>query len=170
MLAAAERAEQALAQQRDAAVGELRIAAPAGFASEYLGPALVPLLRANPRLSLRVEAGDDRADLVASRIDVAIRIGRLADSSLVARPLATWPVVVCAAPEWIERAGTPADPQDLERADWLLHDALGNPQAVDFVRGRERRAIRVRGRVVANDQGTLAKTAIARSRSILKFC
>jgi len=159
MLAAAERAEQALAQQRDAAVGELRVAAPAGFASEYLGPALVPLLRANPRLSLRVEAGDDRTDLVASRIDIAIRVGRLADSTLVARPLATWPVVVCAAPSWIARAGAPADPRELERADWLLHDALGSPQTVEFVRGRERRAIRVRGRVVANDQGTLAHLA-----------
>lgn len=159
MLEAAERAEQALAQQRDAAVGELRIAAPAGFASEYLGPALVPLLREHPRLSLRIEAADERVDLVASRIDLAIRIGRLADSSLVARPLATWPVVVCASPDWIARTGEPESPDDLEHADWLLHDALGNPQPVEFVRGRERRTIRVRGRVVANDQGTLAHLA-----------
>jgi len=99
MVQAAQQAEQNLAELRDEPVGDLRIAVPLGFAGEHLSAALAPLLVRHPQLALRVFADDARVDLIEMRIDLAIRVGRLSDSSLVARPLAAWPELLCAAPD-----------------------------------------------------------------------
>jgi len=75
MLAAARAAEQRLAELRDAPVGELSISAPVGFAARHLTSALAPLLAAHRQLSLRLVITDDRVDLIAQRIDLALTIG-----------------------------------------------------------------------------------------------
>lgn len=155
MLAAAQRAEQRLAEQRDAPLGELRIAAPVSFAGAHLGIALAPLLRTNPQLSLRIFAADERIDLIEARIDLAIRVGRLADSSLVARPLAQWNELLCAAPGWLAQVGLPREPEDLAQLDWLLLTPLGEPQVLDLRRGTAQRQVRILGRNASNSQQAL---------------
>ncbi len=155
MLAAARRAEQRLAEQRDAPVGELRIAAPLSFAGQYLAPALAPLLRASPDLQLRIFAADERIDLIESRIDLAVRVGRLADSTLVARPLAQWEETICAAPSYLGQAGFPREPEDLAALDWLILTPLGEPQTLELRRNKEVRCVRVGNRVASNSQASL---------------
>src|SRR6516225_6034989 len=86
LLEAARAAAQSLQQARDAPTGELRVSAPVGFAI-HIAPALAPLLAEAPQLRLRLLVDDAMIDLIDARIDVAIRIGRLADSSWVARRL-----------------------------------------------------------------------------------
>ncbi|MFN9587787.1 MAG: LysR family transcriptional regulator [Pseudomonadaceae bacterium] len=118
----AEQAEQRLAEQRDAPVGELRVAAPVGFSGPLLSEALAPLLSAHPGLSLSLFFHDEQIDLIESRIDLAIRVGRQEDSSLVARYVTDWRMILCAAPAYLARVGLPIEPSQLLKLDWIgLH-------------------------------------------------
>lgn len=118
MLDAARAAADLLVQARDAPTGELRVAAPVGFA-EHIAPALAPLLAMAPELRLRLLVDDAMIDLIDARIDIAVRVGRLADSSWVARRLCEFEMILCAAPAYIERHGAPTSPLDLARHQWL---------------------------------------------------
>ncbi|WP_199103089.1 LysR family transcriptional regulator [Aquitalea sp. ASV11] len=122
MLAAARLAEQRLNEMRDAPVGELRLSAPTGFAGPMLTEALAPLLAAHPRLSLKLFFHDEMIDLVQHRIDLALRAGDLKDSSLVARHLADWDSVLCAAPSYLARHPAITTPQQLEQHQWVMLD------------------------------------------------
>lgn len=122
IVALAEQAEQRLAEQRDAPVGELRVAAPVGFSGPLLSEALAPLLSAHPGLSLSLFFHDEQIDLIESRIDLAIRVGRQEDSSLVARYVTDWRMILCAAPAYLARVGLPIEPSQLLKLDWIgLH-------------------------------------------------
>ena len=118
MLEAARAAAQSLQQARDAPTGELRVSAPVGFAI-HIAPALAPLLAEAPQLRLRLLVDDAMIDLIDARIDVAIRVGRLADSSWVARRLCDFDMILCASPEYLARMGAPATPQQLPAHQWL---------------------------------------------------
>ena len=118
MLEAARAAAQSLQHARDAPTGELRVSAPVGFAA-HVAPALAPLVAEAPQLRLRLLVDDAMIDLIDARIDVAVRIGRLADSSWVARKLCDFDTILCASPEYLARAGTPATPQQLPAHQWL---------------------------------------------------
>lgn len=117
MVAAARSAEQALARHRDEPQGELRIAAPIGFGG-MLARALMPLQK-YPRLSLCLLVDDAVVDLIDERIDIALRVGNLPDSSLVARKLGSMPAQLCAAPAYLNEHGWPQHPDDLEQHVWL---------------------------------------------------
>lgn len=162
MVKAAQSAEQRLAELRDAAVGELRIAAPVGFAGTHLAAALGPLLQNNPGLRLRLFIEDRRIDLIEERIDLAIRIGTLADSSLVARELASWEMVLCAAPSYLARAGMPQTPEALLAHDWLVLTVLETPHQLELAgpHGENFRA-RVEARVASTNSRSLREMALA---------
>ncbi len=119
MLAAARGANDALASLRDAPEGELRLAAPVGFAN-LIARALGPLLAAHPRLSMHLLLDDAATDLIAERIDLALRVGEWADSSLVARRIGTMKMIIVAAPAYVGRHGVPATPQELLTHEWLM--------------------------------------------------
>ncbi len=118
LLEMARAATDSLVQARDEPTGELRVAAPVGFAS-HIAPALAPLLAQSPHLRLRLLVDDAMIDLLDARIDIAIRVGRLADSSWIARPLCELEMIGCAAPAYLARHGTPGVPQDLAGHHWL---------------------------------------------------
>ena len=117
MVAAARSADQALARLRDEPEGELRLAAPIGFGG-LLATALAPL-RAHPKLALHLLLDDAVIDLIAARVDIALRVGALADSTLVARKLGSMKRQLCASPAYLAGRGWPAQPQDLLQHDWL---------------------------------------------------
>lgn len=118
LLQAADAATDALALARDAPSGELRIAAPVGFAV-HIAAAMAPLLAESPRLRLSLLVDDALIDLIDARIDIAIRVGRLADSTAIARHLCDFEWIVCATPGYLERHGIPAMPADLAAHHWL---------------------------------------------------
>lgn len=118
MLEAANAASSSLVQARDAPSGELRIAAPLGFAP-YVAPALAPVLAEWPHLGLRLIVDDAMIDLIEARIDIALRVGPLADSSWITRKLCDFEMILCAAPAYIERQGMPLQPGDLPNHQWI---------------------------------------------------
>ena len=119
MLEAAERARARLQAARTAPQGQLRISSPVGLAA-HLGPALAATMAAYPALSLELVVDDGLTDLIAHRIDLALRGGRLPDSSWSARRIATLDQVLCASPAYLESAGVPDSPQALAAHQWLL--------------------------------------------------
>ena len=118
MVEAAEAAALSLEQARDAPVGELRLAAPIGFAA-HLAPALAPVLAEWPGLRLRLIVDDRLINLVEARIDIAIRVGKLPDTSWIGRKLCDFDRILCASPGYLEREGVPVTPEDLRKYDWL---------------------------------------------------
>ncbi len=119
MVQAARQARAELEAEREEPVGELRIAAVLGLAAP-LGRALAPLLHSAPQLRLRLLLEDNHSDLVAERIDLAIRLGTLPDSNWIARPLAQLPWWICAAPSlFMGSAPIPQQPQQLQSLPWI---------------------------------------------------
>lgn len=100
--------------------GNLRINAPVTFGSMRLAPVLAHYLAAYPEVSLELTLNDRVVDLVEEGYDAAIRIGELGDTSLIARPLAPYRMIICAAPEYLEQKGAPTSPTDL-----VSHQCLG---------------------------------------------
>jgi DNA-binding transcriptional LysR family regulator len=102
-----------------APAGTLRVTAPVTFGTEALTPALSVYLDRYPEVSIDVVLSDRVVDLVEEGFEAAIRIGRLPDSALIARPLAAYRLMICASPEYLARKGTPAQPEDLSRHECL---------------------------------------------------
>ncbi|MEJ5126851.1 LysR family transcriptional regulator [Comamonas sp. MYb21] len=121
MLQAARQARAELDAERDEPVGELRIAAVLGLAAP-LGRALAPLLHAHPQLRLQLLLDDSHSDLVAERVDIAIRLGELPDSHWVARTLGTLPWWICAAPALAQGRPWPSNPQALQAWPWMARN------------------------------------------------
>ncbi len=102
-----------------APAGKLRITAPVTFGTEALIPALSVYLERYPEVSVDVALSDRVVDLVEEGFEAAIRIGRLPDSGLVAKPLSPYRLMICASPDYLARKGTPAKPDDLTRHECL---------------------------------------------------
>lgn len=104
----------------DGLSGSLRVTIPADAAGTFLQQPLLEFAQAHPRLRMFVDVDNRAVDLSAGGYDLAIRIGRLGDSALRARKLCDSPRVVCAAPGYLERRGTPRSLDDL-----VDHDTIG---------------------------------------------
>ncbi|QLG94239.1 LysR family transcriptional regulator [Pseudomonas yamanorum] len=103
----------------EAPKGLLRITAPPAFGAERLAPALSTFSRRYPQIQLYVVLSNQSMDLIDSGFDVAIRLGELQPSSLIARPLQNYTVTLCASPDYLARRGTPQIPTDLQQHDCL---------------------------------------------------
>jgi len=113
VLAEVEEAENALSARQAQPAGKLAITAPVMFGRLHVGPVLADFLAAYPAVNAELMLFDRVVDLLDEGMDAAIRIGHLGDSSLVAVPLGATRRVVCASPDYLRRAGTPARPADL---------------------------------------------------------
>jgi DNA-binding transcriptional LysR family regulator len=169
IMAALDEAATAVREEQGELRGLLRIAAPMTFGTMYLGELLWPLLRQHPTLEVAIDLDDRAVDLLGSGYDLGIRIGALADSSLIGRKLADIPRVLCASPSYLERAGTPASLEQLPEHDCVGYAHLAAGQVWQFqpLRGTtEFRSIRVKSRFVANN-GELMRGAAAAGLGLL---
>ncbi|MCY1213897.1 HTH-type transcriptional regulator DmlR [compost metagenome] len=143
--------------------GTLRVTTSSSFGRLYVSPLLPRFLEQHPGLSVSVNLNDNVLDLVSAGFDLAIRIGALDDSTLVARRLAINRRVLCAAPDYLRRRGTPHTPQDLARHDCLV--LVGSQGRQDVWRLGDGQggeiAVRVRGRIEANTGELLSDAALA---------
>ncbi|MEO1494494.1 MAG: LysR family transcriptional regulator [Pseudomonadota bacterium] len=121
ILQALEEAETEVGDGNRTLSGPLRIAAPLSFGRSHLGPILIEFARTHPGLELDIDFSDRMVDLVAEGQDLAVRIGTLADSSLIARKLADVRMVVSAAPSFWEEHGLPETPADLSGVPALCY-------------------------------------------------
>jgi DNA-binding transcriptional LysR family regulator len=119
-----EEADTVAALLQSQVQGALRISTSVGFGRRVLVPMVMAFMRQNPRLQIDLSFDDRYVDLVAQGIDVAIRMGRLADSTLGARYLGINPWVVVAAAEYLKARGTPDSPEDLVRHDALIYSTV----------------------------------------------
>jgi DNA-binding transcriptional LysR family regulator len=121
VVAEAAAAEQAVTHLAAAPRGVLRVNAPMSFGVLHVAPAVPELLAACPELALDLTLNDRRVDLIEEGYDMAIRIGALGDSSLIARRLAPSHRMLCAAPAYLARHGRPEAPEDLADHDCLVY-------------------------------------------------
>lgn len=147
MVEAEAAARASLSPARATVSGLLRVTAPAEFGRTFVSPVVARLLAEHDQLRIDLQLTDSLVDIVSAGIDVAVRIARLRDSSLVARRLAGNRIVLCAAPAYLARAGTPATIADLSRHDCLL---LNGEAQWSFGEGAGERRVRVTGRLSAN--------------------
>jgi DNA-binding transcriptional LysR family regulator len=137
-LAEIEEAESEVSRLQGEPRGELRLSSPMSFGILHLAPSLPAFQQRFPDLSVDMVLDDRRTDLVEEGFDLAIRIGELPDSTLVARRLGPCRHVVCGSPEYFARHGVPQSPQDLADhpaltyryqdapSEWRLVDRDGN--------------------------------------------
>ena len=121
-----EEAERDAAGEYSAPRGELHVTAPTMFGRTHVLPLAVDFLKAHPEIDLRLLLNDRQVNLVEEHIDVAIRIGHLADSDLRVTRLGEVRRVVCASPAYLARRGTPAVPDDLPAHDGITFRGFAN--------------------------------------------
>ena len=166
----AELAELDLALQAQGSqpAGRLRISAPVSFGVLHLGPAIADYLLRYPEVVIDLDLNDRVVDLVEEGYDVAVRIGPLVDSSLVARPLAPQQLVACAAPAYLERYGAPAQPEDLRRHRCLHYAYASTGNDWHFEKDGQTHVVRVNATFRANNGDVLRTAALAGHGIILQ--
>jgi len=119
-LNAVHRADDAVAELQGEPKGLLRINTPMSFGRLHVAALMPKFLARYPEVEIDLVVDDRVIDIVASGVDVAIRVGTLPDSTLIARKLAPCYHVLCASPDYIERYGRPATPDELSRHHCIL--------------------------------------------------
>ncbi len=133
MLFEANSAHEEISQMSGQLAGQLTITASNLEAQSLVLPALAPLLRAHPKLLLNLRVDDHQMDLVANGVDMAIRAGRLADSSLVARPLTGLPEVLVAAPSYVAQYGMVEEIADLAHHRIIAFEPFAQPNQLSLI-------------------------------------
>ena len=139
--------------------GRLRVAAPVSFGAERLSPALEDLLARYPDIVVDLALSDRVVDLIDDGFDAAIRIGRLADSSLIARPLQDYRMWICASPSYLAARGVPTRPNELEHHACLVFSYAGREWR--FSASDPALRVKVDGRIEANSGQALRMAARA---------
>jgi DNA-binding transcriptional LysR family regulator len=141
--------------------GHLRISAPAGFGRRHVAPLLLKYLGDNPEVNANLDLSDRMVDLVNENVDCAVRIGELADSSLVSVRLGEMRRVVVASPDYLARRGVPPAPTFLTGHDclslgqqrgWVFREAEGSSKTT---------TVKVGGTLECNDGAVLHEWAMA---------
>ncbi|MBO6503467.1 MAG: LysR family transcriptional regulator [Kordiimonadaceae bacterium] len=152
-----EEANEAVSNETISLTGTLRISAAGKFVSEFVAPLLTEFAQMHPNLSIDLDFSARVANFVEEGLDLAIRYGRLQDSSLIARKLVNRRIVAAASPDYLAKHGVPEHPQDLRQHNCLitnndlwLFDTRDGPMNV-----------RVRGRWRSNDADSLTHACLA---------
>jgi DNA-binding transcriptional LysR family regulator len=159
IVAEAEQAELAVTRMQAAPHGLLRVTAPLTFS--FLAPIVAEFLKHYPEVQLELVCTDRSVDLVQDGFDLAVRAGRLADSSLIARKLGSVERVVVAAPSYLAERGAPRNPKDLERHDCLVFGAGMEGNVWTLHSGNKSVQVSVRARMVVNEPDMLRAVALA---------
>jgi DNA-binding transcriptional LysR family regulator len=161
LVASADAVQDVVGVATGAVRGILRLNATVAFSQLYLTNAVVRFLALHPEVEVHLSTDERLVDVVEGGFDVVFRIGRLTDSSLVARRLATDRLVVCASPDYLARAGTPRVPADLLQHA-CLHYALV-PRAAEwrFRQGNRTLEVSTRGAFSCTDGLSLRAALLA---------
>lgn len=131
--------------------GELVIAAPVGFGRLYVGPVVSAFLATYPEIDIRLLLSDRNAHLLDDHIDLAVRIGSLPDTTLIATQVGSVRRIVCGSPSYFAAHGVPQQPAELSSHACITFDALGSSTNWAFdARGRGGTSIPVRSRLFVN--------------------
>ncbi|RDU99398.1 LysR family transcriptional regulator [Trinickia dinghuensis] len=160
--ALADAGEEAAAHGKGEPRGTLRLALPATFGRMWIAPYLPEFMVAHPQVRIDASYSNRFIDLVADGFDVAVRLGELADSRLVARRIASRRRLLCAAPAFLDRHGEPVRPEDLGRLPCLAFTGLASHPYWTFGNARgERVTVRADGPLISDDAETLVHAAVS---------
>ena len=161
ILADLEEANLAVSQLQSAPRGRLRVSAPMSFGFLHLAPALPDFLARYPEVAVDLAMNDRFVDLIDEGFDVAVRIGAMEDSSLIARRLAPIRRVVCASPAYFEARGLPLSPEDLKGHECLFNSNIASSQEWRFTAPDGKSwPVEVKGRLSANNGDALRAAAL----------
>ncbi|MFP5339803.1 MAG: LysR family transcriptional regulator, partial [Gammaproteobacteria bacterium] len=153
--------EASVASQRVEASGLLRMNVPLSFGTRYIAPLIPDFSRRNPAVKVELGLTDSRIDLLDGGWDLAVRIGWLEDSPLQARRLADCPLLICAAPRYLDERGVPRSVADLAQHNCLGYSlsSLASGTLWAFGRNGDVR-VAVSGDLIANNGEALLAAAI----------
>jgi len=142
--------------------GTLRLALPGTFGRKWIAPYLSDFLARYPQVRIHAEFSNRFVDLIGEGFDAALRLGVLADSSLVARKIAERRRLLCASPAYLERRGTPARPEDLRDHACLGYTGFSFHPDWSFTdREGQRVTVRIQGPLVADDAEALVAASVS---------
>ncbi|MBK3774221.1 LysR family transcriptional regulator [Azospirillum brasilense] len=161
IIADLEEAEQAVADLHAAPRGRLKVNAPVSFGLLHLAKAVAEFLERYPSIEIEMDLNDRYVDLIDEGYDLAVRIGRLRDSSLIAKRLAPNRQVVCASPAYLEKHGKPQTPDELTNHNCLIYTNIPTAEQWQFRVNDAMRSVRVSGSLRTNNGDLLRESAIA---------
>ncbi len=162
ILADLEEAEAAVTQAHTVLHGRLRVALPLTFSLRHLNPLILEFMRLHPGINFDLDFNERQVDLLQEGFDLAIRIAKLEDSSLIARRLAGVRMVVCASPGFLTAHGEPTHPRALAELPCLTYANLREPDVWTYFDTNGRPAtVRVRVRLSADNGEFLNDACVA---------
>lgn len=153
-------AEERVRVGRESVTGLLRVAVPLSFGIARVAPLLPSFMRRHPELKIELLLEDRYTDLQAEGIDVAIRIGALRDSSLVATRIGTVARLFCAAPAYLAEKGEPREPAELQDHCCLHYSLLSVREEWGVAFGRSGQVTQINGPLSANNAEVLTECAV----------
>jgi DNA-binding transcriptional LysR family regulator len=161
ILADLSEADRAASGEFASPIGELIATAPFGLGCQYLTPILAEFLRAYPDIDVRLLLVERIVSLPDDHVDVALRIGELPDSRLIALRVGTTRRIICASPAYLEARGTPKTPEDLARRDCIFFEGFLGPDVWKFERDGTHLAVTVQPRLVVSNAEAACEAARA---------
>jgi len=160
IIADLEEAEAAVLQEHGELRGRLRVALPLTFGVLHMGAPIDGFCQEHPNVCFDLDLSDRRVDLLQEGIDVALRIGELSDSTLIARRLFQTRTVVCASPRYLEQNGAPRTAHELADHDCLVYSNLPEPDRWGWMDSNgDKQYTTVRVKMSANSGDLLANAA-----------
>jgi DNA-binding transcriptional LysR family regulator len=146
---------------RETAKGLLKVSLRVSIGSTVIVPALPRFMERYPELRLDISLTDDRPDLVAESIDVAVWLGALPDSNLIARKLSPPQRIVCASPSYFERHGIPQTPEDLRKHNCLIYTQPAHHNSWGFEKDGHKHEVEVDGNLRTDNGVVLVSSAVS---------
>lgn len=160
--------ENQLGDLQTEAQGLLRISAPVSFAIRHMAPMLSEFQRAHPAVGIDLQLNDRKVDIVEEGFDIALRIGRLKSSSLIAKRLAPVRLVLCASPAYLEQYGTPGKPEDLSGHRYLRYSYMNMDPGHSLQKWLQDNSRESTRGMVSNNGDVLVEAAIAGTGIVLQ--
>lgn len=160
MLGLAEEARDIAAQRNREPAGLLRVTTSGSFADAQLTPALIEFQALYPQVEIVLSVGDKPTDLVAERVDLAVRTTNTLDPTIIARPLARCRSLLCAAPAYLQRHGIPRSAEDLRQHHCIAH-AFGIGKQYRLTRDGETISVPVTWRFHTNETAVLRRAVLS---------
>jgi len=141
--------------------GELVISAPLIIGRHHVIPVLVAFLQAYPKIRARIQLSDRISNLLEEHVDVAIRLGELTDSDIIATRIALISRVLCASPDYLAAHGEPMDPNELVSHECITYEGYSAANRWEFRFGHASQLIQVSSRLIVNSADAAVIAAIA---------
>ncbi|MDA0383739.1 LysR family transcriptional regulator [Vibrio owensii] len=140
--------------------GTIRISAPVAFGRILLAPIMSEFFQRYPDIKVDLQLSDQHTDLISDGIDVALRAKQLEDSTLIARHLFDNPMLVLAAPSYLQQHGEPKNPEDLKQHNCLVYSRMKDINVWSFTKQNQKHAVAVNGNFQSDNGDVLLEIAL----------